>query len=699
MLPTLPPRGRAAWLLALLAIALLLIFRNAGLYPMIMGDEWTYSSLTRLVPLREATLPSYLYFMLFRASSSCGDGFLECSRIMNTLLFMASAFPLYALTRRVASPVVASLVALAAVLAPVNVYTAYFMPESSYFLGFWLVTWVAFYFHDAPDMRRAALLGGATGLLAMVKVHGLFLLPALACFTVFTHWERRAERGGWLRQAALSLLALVAAMAVVRYGIGYLIAGKAGLSLMGPLYEGQSDYARKPLPQLVTLALGNLRGHVMALALLYALPLAALAGQLGSAAARCASPARTLAVFSLLMLGSLVAMTTLFTAKVSGTGPYETVFRLHMRYYDFALPLLVILAAALLTQDAATAPSRPLRVLWAVGVAVLLAWAWYGLRAEFKPNAVDSAELQGLASSARAYIVITVLAALSLAAWVAAPRQGARLYLIVFVPLYLLCTCGAVASALHLFQQPDRFDKAGVFVQHYLKPEDRDRLAIVSADPGGIYKAKFHMDRASPQVVLLPERTPVPLASLAAGTRWLLLMDDTPLPANALMLARTQEYALVELRTPGSGPYDADFSNSLVNSYLVRARGLSGQESSGRWSDQKEVELEYSRPLPKMLTLTLSGFGFGPNAGQEVIVSVGKTQRRWLLAPTEQTATLQFDNTDDISQIRLTVPQPTSPQQLGQGGDARALGVFLTRVKVGTQDATALQGNDKPAQP
>jgi phosphoglycerol transferase len=58
--------------------------------------------------------------------------------------------------------------------------------------------------------------------------------------------------------------------------------------------------------------------------------------------------------YTFLVLINLIAVVSIFTASIAGTGPYETIARLHMRYYDFALPLLIVIAASQLSVEAAT---------------------------------------------------------------------------------------------------------------------------------------------------------------------------------------------------------------------------------------------------------------------------------------------------------------------------------------------------------
>jgi phosphoglycerol transferase len=105
-----------------------LLLRNSGLYPSVM-DEYPYSTMSRLMPLANASVPDYLYFVVYNFTNQCGDGFLSCARIMNVAAFVGAAPFIYLTARRVCTRGVATLVVILALVGPINTYTAYFMPE------------------------------------------------------------------------------------------------------------------------------------------------------------------------------------------------------------------------------------------------------------------------------------------------------------------------------------------------------------------------------------------------------------------------------------------------------------------------------------------------------------------------------------------------------------------------------------------
>lgn len=679
----LSPRARNAFAAVLGLIFLLLVFRNTGLYPFIMSDEWSYSSMSRLMPLSQVTVPSYLYFAIFRATSSCGDGFLDCARMFNALALVATAPFIYALAKRVTAPAIAAVVAVLAILAPLNVYTAFFMPEICYYLGFWALTWLVFHFQDRPGVPRALMVGAALGLLAMVKMHALFLLPALCLYMLWVRFEQRGQ--DWLLQSVLLVLAMLAGALVVRLGVGFLLAGKPALNLIGSLYQGQSDatQGQKPLAQMLSMALGNLRGHLLGLALLSALPLAVLGNQLGSRNFLQASPQRSLAIYALLMVGSMVAVTALFTATVAGNGPFENANRLHLRYYSFTLPLLAMLAAS--QMGAATTSSRNTRLVWGLLLAAALIYAGKVLPKEFSWNIVDNPELLGL-QTIHAYMRLTVLAgAACLALWIWRPQHGGRAFVLLFIPIVTWIGGSTVYTPLRNNIKPDAYDTAGIYARQYLKPEQIDHLAIAGDNHGGLFKIKYHTDNLNPALMLLAPGQTLSSQPLPPGARWLLAFGKHP-EMPGLIHLQTDQFTLSNLLPNDGSRYQLDFSQNERNGYLRRTDGLSEAGGNGRWSMQKQVQMEFVKPLPKQLTLTLTAFGFGPNAGQDLVVQVGTERQSVKLAGGPQQATLQFNNGGNIDHLTIIVPQPISPKALGQSADERTLGVFLSKMVISSSD-------------
>lgn len=708
MTPSSTPQNKLPWAAWLAVLPLLLVYltmRNTGLYPAVFADEWSYSSFSRLMPLADAPLPSYLYLALFGATNACGNAFLDCARGLNALLFLGAVPLIYAVARRVAPAPPAMLIALLTAISPINVYTTYFMPEASYFFLFWLLTWSTLRYCEQPDARRALAVGVVLGMLSLIKVHALFLLPALLPVMLLGGWRAGATTAttARLRRVAQDLALVLATAAVLRFGVGYLVAGEQGLSLSGSLYAGQSDYAaahRKPLAQLLELAWINLRGHGMGLALMFGLPLAALLGYGASPAARrAAAPAAApLALYTALMLLVLLAVTVLFTASVSGTGPSENMARLHMRYYNFALPLLAIFGAAQLAVPATANPAggRGPRLAAALPCAALLLYGLAALLPEFTPSYVDSPELRGLTAQPWLFRAVALLGLAALAAWVWRARAGAQLFLWLCLPLLAIGAGRVIDGDVRQSRNPDVWNLSGMYAHAHLSPEQRAGMTLIGADPAGLYKAKFHIDSNGPVLTPLPAGAAIDLNTLSE-TGWLLFVGDYAPPPYAVMRARQPGFTLYEQVAPLQAQR-VDFRAASLSPVLSAATGVGDVEGWGRWSGGKLVTLQFAKPLPPHLTLRLSGRAFGPNAGRDVVVRIGAVERTLRLQEGWGKQVLSFDNAGGENTITLVVPQPVSPRALGQGDDGRELGLALVGLDIGVAPAAAPAPAPGPAQ-
>jgi phosphoglycerol transferase len=541
----------SAWFTCAVIVLAYLIFRNTGLQPIVMADEWYYSSFSRLSPLAEVSIPSYLYLVLSSATTSCSTGFLECARLMNVGFFVAAAPLIYLVGRRFFGPSIASAVALLSILGPVNSYTAYFMPESLYYFCFWLLTWSAFRFHESPGQARAIQTGVVLGLLALIKVHALLLFPSLSIFLIYCVYARPGSVAERIGKALLLVVLALASAAVVRFGFGYLSAGTNGLSPFGALYGAQaanSGATHTPLSTLLPLALFNLKGHVIGLALLFGLPLAALAGQVVSRkTGDTGNRYDALAIYAVLVLLALLAATVGFTASVAGGGQ-ETNVRLHMRYYNFTFPLLTMIAATQLSGDP-TRRSRPSTVESALAVVIGLVIV-YGIATlwrPYTPSFVDSPELQGMTSHRNWFYWLSALALASLAAWMFDRRKGARVFLCALMPLFTVLSNIAINHEVKSGGTETQFDRAGIVTRHYLSEPQRGQLGIVGSDASGIFRAQFHIDSRKIWQHMAPQRTAIDLKDMPPETGWLLALGDYPTPGGAEVRVRTPEFSIIEL--------------------------------------------------------------------------------------------------------------------------------------------------------
>ena len=334
--------NESAWLLgAMFVIIALLIFRSSGLHPVVLNDEYTYSMSSRLLPLSASTIPGYLYLAIYRVTNVCGDGYYDCARVLNSLFFVAAAPFVYAVARNVCSRAAAGVIALATFAGPSTATRRISCRRLFTFLRsgpFVANPAYAGCILDCGDGRRrradrccrpgqaarVALPAGRRGLrcLRLSQFGGYAgLRRPLMCapYSVLAHSRpssRSACVGG---RSRIDAVRLVVHVHRARQHIGH-----------ATLHECRRALDRQ--------CMGALSGYGCAVR--RALRLHCPGARSGCTLPHCARRYRARGALAFLVLVDLVVVTALFSASTGNAA------RLHVRYYNFAFPLLLMVVAS-----------------------------------------------------------------------------------------------------------------------------------------------------------------------------------------------------------------------------------------------------------------------------------------------------------------------------------------------------------------
>ena len=541
---------RIGCIIATALIFVALMFRNLELYPTIMADEYYYSKFSRLLPLSDSIAPSYLYLAIYRATRICGDGFLDCARLFNALFFVASAPFIYLTARQTCTRSVASIVAVLALLGPINSYTAWYMPEALYFFSFWFLTWFILRLDCSSSLKQWCFGGVLLGLSALVKPHALFFLPAIV---IYIFYVSRKIEGKWVLQAFKNASSFIAFSFLSKLLLGYFFAGRAGVTIFGPKYGSIASSTIADLQHYLKLLAPfteNLKGHILAICLMFGVPIAiALNASFNSIfSKREIKLDQKISFYSLAVLVSLILITALFTATVvanSGSS-YEIIERLHMRYYDFAFPLLLVIAASQLSLESSSSLSK-WRGIIAIPIGIAILSAVYTRMAPYWPNFIDSPELRGFTSKKSVFYVLGGLSFFALALWVYSARSGAKVFIYLFMPLAVVFSTDHINKDLRQRLIPDVFDKAGIFTKQYLSSDDLSKLVIVGSEPVGLFRSLFYLDNPESSQETIPKGSRYDLSKLPAGKEWVLVIGDHLLSENAFFQLPMDGFTLVRV--------------------------------------------------------------------------------------------------------------------------------------------------------
>lgn len=141
--------------------------------------------------------------------------------------------------------------------------------------------------------------------------------------------------------------------------------------------------------------------------------------------------------------------------------------------------------------------------------------------------------------------------------------------------------------------------------------------------------------------------------------------------------------ASVTQKERGNARIDIDFSKDPFPAEISDARGFSGSEPWGRWTDGERAVLTFNNPLPKHFDLVILVHGaFGPNANKPVKLKIGETEQIFVISIPDQTITLPVSLSGDAKSLEILLPAATSPKSIGASEDIRRLGIAISKISI-----------------
>ncbi|TIS50598.1 hypothetical protein [Mesorhizobium sp.] len=517
-------------------------------------------------------------------------------------------------------------------------------------------------------------------LTSLIKPHSLFFLPGVVLY--FAHLIRQRSEQAWVGRWLWISTIFVSVAIATKMALGFAFAGRAGITLFGATYGSIASGAAADMGRyvdLVKLTGVSLAGHFLALSILFGTPLAAVLFNLRKVLSRneAENTSVSIALYALAIFSTLVPVVALFSASVANAGPYETPFRLHMRYYNFALPLLLIASASqMLSKERSNVNFESAMI--AAPIAAAAIYAGTATLNPYIPSIIDNPEVRGLTYNRFVFYALSAISILSLLIWIYDRRLGSRIFLFIFAPLAVIFASYFSSLELRNRLYPDVFDEAGIFAHQYLEGDDASRLAIMGSNPAGLFRSLFYVDDPQASIIEIPAGSPADLSRVPADKEWLLLIGDHAPPPSSHFKLALNGFSLFRI----AGTDKIDFTRQSWPGILSRAQGLSSAEAWGTWSDGPTVTLEFETPLPKKLILHLTAHAFGPNVGRNVTAHIGSESAEFVLSDSPREIAIPFRNPEASRSISISVPNPISPKELGLSEDSRKLGIAFNQLSV-----------------
>ncbi len=521
-------------------------------YPLIFGDEGIFLIRAKYAGRPQMLLgdelatwvPNSLYLWVNHFIFFLGANYAIGARLINVLFLVFSLVVLYAIASLFVSSRDASLVAVAVGLGPMSVYTAFVMPETMFMCAFLCLAFILIrYSHDHP-IYAGFFSGVVLGAAALIKPHGLQLIPVVVLAIVVLRLSVQ-EWCRWSTCAAAAGTVLGSAFATIGL-LNYLIFGNFGFSL-GPTYTtlvNKSSTAWSIGPILFVMA-----GHAALVLSLYALPVLVLLLALWRRSGASYPLAeriklKMLLIFTVSSGCFLLVTTSLFTVSVVGLSPYEQLNRVHVRYYFFVLPLMLVVYLAFYERIDWTEPRvKNIFRYGCIAMCVVAGFCILVLDRRYSmlfPDFPDGFWFNMNSNIGRWIVLASTCGTLLAYAW----RRMS--------PALFLCAFGFVALAGNYYvsrfviQPATLTDRAAAVFEKIIGRERLDSGTIFDTEPGDgeVYRLLFDLPAAY-DLKVVTNQNPITADMLSGKQDWALVTSSRPVKfpfAESLVFGRYHLY-------------------------------------------------------------------------------------------------------------------------------------------------------------
>ena len=693
--------SRSAQVLAYGGLSLLVVWvllsRVIGNLPDVMGDELVYATASLRAPMSTAAIPDYLYYWVYSSTGVCGIGFYGCSQVLNTVFSLGAGLLVLVIARRFISLWASVLIALIFVLGPLSASNSYFMPESMYYFFLALLIW-----HLTKQVSQRSLgfwiqAGIYLALLSLVKPHALLLIPGIGTYLLVSQWGE--AQGRWVRLIKEGGSFIVSTV-VVKFAVGFIFAGKAGLTLFGNSYSATlnntlsgsagatstvgggatavAPVAGNDLGSSISFVLSQVGIEILAVAFLGALPLAA-AVRYFVRSKSVVSANKPLADFTFLIVSTLAWMVLLIAifSNMTRLSGEDTTNRIMLRYFEFLIPLLLITLVGAAEKNQ-TIGSTLRWTYAAIGSILTIVGGAYITQnsngaPRFNLQFVDSPMLKVLAGTNTTdgtgktiywmSIVVMVATVIALLVWASNPRWGAVTWVAAVTPILLILSNSAMISN-YAWRSTYTMasDTAGEFVRDSIPAGELANLVIVA--PSNTNKSelvsKFHLINVpgadAVQTQTVNEGATYSAPANDSSIKWELALGNVTLADAGYIVAQAGG---VELLRRDISDVQIFNNHSHAGVLLNSANGLGAANAQGECATVGTVNLMLNKPISSGDTVLLGLSAAGYGNGQSYQFQIGDYSQSFALPAAQRPVYLELHptNSQPTAQITVNLPQ------------------------------------------
>lgn len=489
----------------------------------------------------------------------CGENFYSCAKNLNIVFFLILLVFVYLIASRLLGRGYAIAAVTLTILSPIGESVSFFMPEMMYFSFISATIWLTLKAAQKHSWQWWLYVGLLLGFTSLVKPHALFALPVFVLFALFI--SKRSGALSWLKSAVNAVIVLAATL-VIKFGVGFAFAGPVALTLFGTGYGGTVDQFVQNTGSAATVETTTRSGdtfsifastsavqivmHFAVMLLFWGIPFFLSLGVLKNVVVK-KDQVSELGAFTSLIGGlalAFVVVVAVFEGFVTAMGDDHSQ-RIITRYYDFLIPMLIILAFAL---HKYMEPKTWVRWVQFGLIAASAIWIVIAFPTWITPKVADSPPLMGVLYQPWVVVLVAVIVLGSLAYWLFSPEKGAKFLSVAMIPVLVVVVGLAAQSSLlaKIGTQKAFFDVAGLTSKPFLENVDSSKIVVVGQVRAEVTTAKFWIDKAKIADVLVGEDGTIQNSALE-GKEYALFLGSSDVPGLGSTVTSGDRFVLIKL--------------------------------------------------------------------------------------------------------------------------------------------------------
>jgi hypothetical protein len=316
---------------------------------------------------------------------------------------------------------------------------------------------------------------------------------------------------------------------VTKLGLGFVFAGTAGLKLFGgygspaaalvqvvesqaPTFIQEKPAGLSGLELVAYVAVGHFVMHLAAVLLLAGVPLL-LSIRIFRSVLKSATPVGSVSSFFILtalITFSMIAVVAVFEGYITLGDDHSD--RLVLRYYEFLIPLFIVMGLLLprFTDS---------KLVWRIlqGSMIVAAALFFSIfyPTNFDQQYADSSTLPGLSASGGLFIALAVAVSAAVLYWIFTPEEGNLIMGRFIIPLFMITALALSQNNLIAINGTQAyFDQAGWASRDILQDIPGDRIMVIGQTRTEVFTVKFWIDEPNIKDLLVMEGSVVPFANV-----------------------------------------------------------------------------------------------------------------------------------------------------------------------------------------